>query len=247
MSVEDVRAAESQTGEPSRERGIWSDARAEVERERRRADALDEIASGVFESSESSALWQRLIRACSIAVPFDIAILRVRAETGLELGAHQGVDERNALEFSPPVEQALLAAPSAAPFQLSEAANGNAASAALLDGVLTLYVLPLVALGELQGVMYLGFRDERELDEEGALLSALAERLAGAIAHRESIEALSRAVRSRDDVLSVVAHDLQNPITSSRSRPTCCCSVCRTLLCGARSNASCAARSAPIA
>lgn len=214
MSGEDVRAAESQTGEPSRERGIWPDPSAEVERERRRADALDEIASAVFEQGERAALWHRLIRACSIAVPLDIAILRVRAESGMELAAHHGVDERKALEFSPPVERGLLATPSATPFQLAKAAaNGNSASAALLDGVLTLYVLPLVAQERLQGVMYLGFREERDLDEEKVLLGALAERLAGAIAHRESIETLNRAVRSRDDVLSVVAHDLQNPIT----------------------------------
>ncbi len=214
MSFEDVGAAESQGGEPSHERGVWAE-RVQGERERRRADALDQIASAAFECTERRALWERLVRACSVAFSLDVALLRVRSEAGWQLAAQHGIDERQALAFSPAVEHELArGGPELAPLRLSEpAANGNAERTGLSGDIRTLFALPLVALGQLQGVMYLGFRDERDLQHERPLLDTVAAHIAGAIAQRETIEALTRAVRSRDDVLSVVAHDLQNPIT----------------------------------
>jgi signal transduction histidine kinase/ActR/RegA family two-component response regulator len=66
---------------------------------------------------------------------------------------------------------------------------------------------------DLLGVVYLGTRAERVLaePEQRLLVTVAAQASAVVVRHRER-EALGDAVRSRDDVLSVVAHDLQNPL-----------------------------------
>src|SRR5262249_47720875 len=65
----------------------------------------------------------------------------------------------------------------------------------------------------LVGVVVLGWRAEKDVSEdERQLLATLALRAAAAIRRAQAEEALRAAVTARDEVLSVVAHDLKNPI-----------------------------------
>src|SRR5262249_47152435 len=73
--------------------------------------------------------------------------------------------------------------------------------------------LNLVDGENLVGVLTLGTLEERELsDEERRLFASLASHAAAAIRRAQEQEALRAAVRARDEVLSVVAHDLKNPL-----------------------------------
>src|SRR6516165_10541355 len=63
------------------------------------------------------------------------------------------------------------------------------------------------------GVITLGTLEDRQLsDEERRLFAALASHAAAAIRRAQAQEALRAAVSARDEVLSVVAHDLKNPL-----------------------------------
>lgn len=81
------------------------------------------------------------------------------------------------------------------------------------QGFTHVYRLPLVDDWNLLGIVYFASRGERALsDQDQRLLSILGQRASSALRHQLAFESLRQAVRSRDDVLSVVAHDLQNPI-----------------------------------
>lgn len=81
------------------------------------------------------------------------------------------------------------------------------------QGFVHVFRLALVDDSNLLGIVYLASRGEGALsDHAQRLLSVLGQRASSALRHRLGIESLTQAIRSRDDVLSVVAHDLQNPI-----------------------------------
>ena len=65
----------------------------------------------------------------------------------------------------------------------------------------------------LVGVITLGTLEDRELsDEERRLFASLASHAATAIRRAQEQQALRAAVKARDEALSVVAHDLKNPL-----------------------------------
>ena len=75
------------------------------------------------------------------------------------------------------------------------------------------HCLPLVKAGELGGVILLGMPHHREFTpEDKHFIDAFGARAAVAFAFHFQRDALERAVRARDQVLSVVAHDLKNPL-----------------------------------
>src|SRR5262249_20897897 len=97
----------------------------------------------------------------------------------------------------------------------------------------------------LVGVLTLGTLEDRELsDEERRLFASLASHAAAAIRRAQEQEALRAAVRARDEVLSVVAHDLKNPLNVISIAANTL--LQRTEAPGGRSSASSAVSSAPI-
>jgi len=76
-----------------------------------------------------------------------------------------------------------------------------------------LLCVPLQHGTELLGAIYLGtFADWQPEAEQTRLLALLAAPSAAALKKQAAYDALQRDVRARDDVLGVVAHDLQNPL-----------------------------------
>src|SRR4051812_32482681 len=76
-----------------------------------------------------------------------------------------------------------------------------------------LLCVPLQHGAELLGAIYLGtFADWQPEAEQTRLLALLAPPSAAALKKQVAHDALQRDVRARDDVLGVVAHDLQNPL-----------------------------------
>ncbi len=89
-------------------------------------------------------------------------------------------------------------------------------------GCRAIIALPLISRGELIGALRLSFSEERTLDaEERAFLTAFAQQCALALDRAQLYEdAISardlaeRATRRRDEFLSIVAHDLGNPMNT---------------------------------
>lgn len=77
-------------------------------------------------------------------------------------------------------------------------------------------VVPLVARGQALGTLGIGAsRSSRRLDRQDVRLAErVASRVALAVDNARLYEALERAIRARDEVLGIVAHDLRNPLNS---------------------------------
>jgi signal transduction histidine kinase/ActR/RegA family two-component response regulator len=75
------------------------------------------------------------------------------------------------------------------------------------------HCLPLVDAEKLHGLAYLGIANLRSFSEDQTdMLNASAERFVTALRFHSRRAALEQAVRARDQMLSVVAHDLRNPL-----------------------------------
>lgn len=77
-------------------------------------------------------------------------------------------------------------------------------------------VVPLVARGQILGTLGLGASraSRRYGPQDVRLVELLASRIAVAVDNARLHGALERAVRARDEVLGIVAHDLRNPLSS---------------------------------
>jgi PAS domain S-box-containing protein len=83
-------------------------------------------------------------------------------------------------------------------------------------GTRSAMIVPLIARGQTLGSLSFGSaRRGRHYDERDvAQAERLASRLALAVDNALLHEALERAIRARDDVLGIVAHDLRNPLNA---------------------------------
>lgn len=188
------------------------------ERDIRRADALDSILLAVLEADTRQALLERLSMVLMSAASAAAVLLRVRRDDGQWLPAVSfGVDAGFAASFAPPIEARWRSGPlPEAPFSLARKEAERDLGRDLLDttSANAVLVLPLTTTGTAAAIAYLLQGDEQRVaSADHELLALLGARAAAAIAHRATLDELQGAVRSRDDVLSVVAHDLQNPIT----------------------------------
>ncbi|WP_394821681.1 ATP-binding protein [Pendulispora albinea] len=156
--------------------------------------------------------------------------LRTRATHSIHaaVGSSQA-DEDAASDFSlpfDPQDETLSRPTDGTPRLVSPTSHGAPASAGppaspgapgAAAGIATLplrnqavYLLPLHDAGKLVATIWLGTSQPREFSHgDKRILERLARGAAAAIVHL----AASPVGRSRNDVLSVVAHDLQNPIT----------------------------------
>jgi signal transduction histidine kinase len=88
------------------------------------------------------------------------------------------------------------------------------------SGIRAMVALPLVSRGEVIGALRMAFAEERAWDgEERAFFTAISEQCAQALdraqLYEDAIgarELAERATRARDEFLSIVVHDLANPL-----------------------------------
>jgi signal transduction histidine kinase len=84
-------------------------------------------------------------------------------------------------------------------------------------GVRSAMVVPLIARGELRGAMgFFAEQPDRFTDDAVALAQDLAVRAALAVDNARLYREAQEALRARDDVLTVVSHDLGNPLSAIR-------------------------------
>jgi signal transduction histidine kinase/PAS domain-containing protein len=83
-------------------------------------------------------------------------------------------------------------------------------------GVRSALMTPLVAHGQLVGALGLLSKTHQYTSSDLDLVLELARRAALSIEQSRIYELAKRAIRSRDDVLGIVAHDLRNPLNTIR-------------------------------
>lgn len=93
---------------------------------------------------------------------------------------------------------------------------------ALRREITSLVIVPMRSDEELIGVLHVGTRERRRFSaNEARVLEIIGERMAGVMARarlfqaeQRAREAAERAQRARDEVLSIVSHDLRNPVNT---------------------------------
>jgi signal transduction histidine kinase/FixJ family two-component response regulator len=172
--------------------------------------ALESLLEAAFGSSSSSELISKLLELLASSASAHVGVGLLRDGSTLVAKAHLGFDAQTEQELCLSVSEALEGRQPTARevFTLRDASRIIAG--ARLECVVC---IPLVHCAELLGLVYLGtFGSWPLLEEQIRLLTALAAPCAGALAKQVAQDALQRDVRARDDVLGIVAHDLQNPL-----------------------------------
>jgi signal transduction histidine kinase/FixJ family two-component response regulator len=211
------RTAEDLARELEQEKRVRIRAVAEGERQRRLAQALDRFSTAVLAGTSVEDLLHKLLEVFVDSVPVDVAVARLRDGQLLRSRAAIGLEEEVAAAFSLPVADGLPdgAAGDQRPlfFLPAEVEAPCKSEFIRKKGIRGLHCLPLRQADDLVAIVYLGTRDERAYSEaEAELVGAIARRAAVAVARQLQIDALRQGIRSREDVLGIVAHDLRNPI-----------------------------------
>ena len=92
----------------------------------------------------------------------------------------------------------------------------------LKEEITSLVFVPIRSHGELVGVLHVGTKEARAFSEHDVrLLDTVGARMAGVLARTRQYQWTERrrrraeeSVRTRDEVLSIVAHDLRNPVST---------------------------------
>jgi signal transduction histidine kinase/FixJ family two-component response regulator len=177
----------------------------------RSAEAWQRLLGASLESTSSNELLPKLLELFCACAGADVGVALAREGTTLVAKARLGCDENATGALCLPIEAVLEGV---AVFESMALVSMRDPSHILPDLRLScLFGQPLVHAGELLGVLCLGtFGSWQPKEGQTRLLSQLAAASAAALAKQAAHEALQRDVRARDDVLGVVAHDLQNPL-----------------------------------
>jgi signal transduction histidine kinase/CheY-like chemotaxis protein len=145
-----------------------------------------------------------------------LGVIRVRDGSTLRARAAIGLDEEVTHAFSLPTPTALAGFETIEPDGLYQSQNPQSAgwSKPMRDLALhAVYAVPLRAGENLLAVIYIGaVRTLSFGPNQRRLFSLLGTHGAQALSRRQGIDQLEQAIRARDDLLAVVAHDLRNPL-----------------------------------
>lgn len=182
---------------------IMVDAGSDIER------LLHEVAAAV---ASRVADWCRL----DVDAEGDTRRVRFVHRDAGKLGVCQALERFAAVGERTARERPLLVADVGTPYLEAHAADEEHLRQLLALGVGSFVVVPLVARGQSLGTLSFGLSDRRRryTTEDVELAERLASRLALAVDNARLHEALERAVKVRDEVLGMVAHDLRNPLNA---------------------------------
>ncbi len=216
MTADKGRSSEDLSRELEQERRLRNRVVLEAEPDASIARAFQQLATVVTARATLEELLQDLVRLFVEAGRVDVGVLRLCENDRLVSRAALGLEEEVLNGFSLPIAEGLPERTPGSPAPLISAVRLESAArsdAIREKGVRALHALPLVDVDGTVGVLYLGTFAEHDLPEQRrSLLVALSTPAAAAIVRRADHETLVQGVRSRDDVLAVVAHDLRNPL-----------------------------------
>jgi signal transduction histidine kinase/ActR/RegA family two-component response regulator len=184
--------------------------------------ALEQLWNALFDDTNVDGFLDRALRVVLDATGLEVGAVRLRENGRLRTRAAAGLEQELSSGFSMSVEDEPAAASppphdnGGAPFVSAVGMDAPCVSPCMLGrGVETLYRVPLATDTEVFGVLYLGAIGPYELAPgDRKLMHVLATRMAAAFERLASRRALVEAVSARDQLLSVVAHDLRNPMNA---------------------------------
>jgi signal transduction histidine kinase/ActR/RegA family two-component response regulator len=193
----------------SDERSELEALRASLEAQRRSSRALESLLRAA--ATPEHGIWQGIVESFVDFADADLGVVRVPYRDGFRSCAAIGLEEEVAAGYWAPVDRALAEGAIRVDSLAGKALAGTDYIRA--KSARQIYSIPLTSEGELIALVVLGFRRERAAAREDLqALEQLAARAALAVEARLHCDELSRAIDSRDAVLAVVAHDLQNPL-----------------------------------
>ncbi len=201
-------------------------------RRKRMLAALDRVWSDSLDKSGRDIFLHELIRvAPEVSEVIDSVVVLLREDDELRAQAFLGVEDvRSTFKIGEGFAGTIAA--EAKPHYLrfdGSAALSDANKGVVPRGTHALYGVPLVHQGSVLGVMLMGTRSAFEFtEEERLLLRAMANRATSALfqgqlrADRNRAQSdrkrlvfeTNRAIRAREDLLSIVSHDLRNPLSA---------------------------------
>lgn len=210
-------AAEDLARELEQEKRGRARAVTEAERQRRLAQGLDRLSAAILASATVDDLLAKVLEIFVDSVGAEVAVVRLREGDRLRSRVSVGLEEEVAAGFSLPVAEGLppgAGETDGSPVFLSDEVDAPCRSESMrARGVRGVYCLPLLHSEGLVGIVYLGARQTRDWSNaEQELMGLLALRTAAAVVRQAEVEALRQGIRSREDVLGIVAHDLRNPL-----------------------------------
>jgi signal transduction histidine kinase/ActR/RegA family two-component response regulator len=179
-------------------------------------EQLERLAEAIDSSGPLDELASRLLKLFAEAAAADVMVLRLREGGRLRSRAAVGLEGEVAAGFSQPTDGAFAnmrpLSPGGALFSTS--GHDGPWSSPELDARRNgydVFGLALEAGQKLVGAIYLA-RDGLSAEQQH-VLESLAHPAAAVFARRQAANALEEAVRGRDNLLAVVAHDLRNPLS----------------------------------
>jgi signal transduction histidine kinase/FixJ family two-component response regulator len=184
--------------------------RRQLEEQRRYAEAIDRLSIVTLADGSLDALLRQLLGVFVDTSGASAALIALARGDELEVRAALGATRGTTLALASCFPGSSASADADDPIVSGPAGEAGPFSA---PGVQRTHWLRLVHAGRLLGAVVLGAEHDQALPRGDAnLLGVLAARAAAAVAQRMAAEALRGDVRARDEVLAVVAHDLQNPL-----------------------------------
>jgi signal transduction histidine kinase/ActR/RegA family two-component response regulator len=190
----------------------------QLERELAQSQALAKMLERLADiTSTSLSLEQKaeqLLKLFADVTGSTVGVLRLRERDQLRARAALGLDGEVASGFTALTSEAFAdmqsLSPSAALFFAPKAVGAWASPALLKAKVPGILGVAFRQGDNLVGAAYLGA--EIPSAEHQRTLELLSRPSAAALSRRQAIDALEEAIRARDDLLAVVAHDLRNPL-----------------------------------
>ena len=214
----DSGMVEKLEAELARERQGRELALKEAELQRRHARCLEGLAHAFGVGATVDQFLERLLRVLVEDMRASLAVVRLRDGSVLRSRVSVGPCDEVSRGFSVSVAE-VFGSQSPAELRLevvSVASNPNPMAGLVTPATQALACavrLPLVSDDDLIGAIWLGLPEPHELsDDDRHVLTSLCAHTTGAVVEQVAREGLERAVRSRDEILGIVAHDLRNPL-----------------------------------
>ncbi len=186
----------------------------------RLAKALDHLLVAVLGCDNLDSLLRMFLEMFVDVGHADVAVLLLRDGDRLRSRAAVGLEEEVEAGFSVPIDGRLAAQiTTEGPMLVSpdDAIGVFMGDSIRQKRMQSLYCLNLLNGDSLVGLVLLGSLQAHQFsDEDRQLLNVLATRAGAAVVRSAAYESLRTAVRSRDEVLAIVAHDLRNPVNVIR-------------------------------
>lgn len=200
--------------ELARERQARQVACDEADAQRRHARSFESIATAVGSSSSMEQLLERLLHVFVADTRARVGVIRLREAHSLRSRAAVGLESEVANGFSISVDEAFEhGVPGSPTLDVIESESNPLRSAQPTPDVATVLRVTLVNGNALLGAIWLGLAEKHEPSaDERRVLAALGAHATTAVVEQAARESLERAVRSRDEILGIVAHDLRNPL-----------------------------------